>query len=255
MYVVAASNHPDRVECPVPWRVDEREIFFGPCKKRIRERLRRQFLGPGVSHRQVSDGPLMVGVNGNNVGQVRKIVFAGWVRQVMTFQEGSHRLVGDRYRALLDAVKSPLHVRPIVQNGKLIGYEHVSEEHLECGEWVEDLVSDPDSPLVRKQGRTLLVRNGSAWQAFDRDCCMVLENHFFAQGQEGIKGIKFDDEALNILRQAQPGTLIDRYAIFGRAKNGTANGLRGTYLEIVGDLAETFIKWLGERTEQAHRRT
>jgi len=37
VYVVAASKNPDAVECVVPYRVNDDMIFFGPCKKRLRE--------------------------------------------------------------------------------------------------------------------------------------------------------------------------------------------------------------------------
>ncbi len=48
LYVVSASDNPERVECRVPWMVDSEQIFFGPCKKRLRERFRREYLAAGV---------------------------------------------------------------------------------------------------------------------------------------------------------------------------------------------------------------
>jgi hypothetical protein len=47
LYIVAASPDPDGVQCPVPFEVDPDETFFGPCKKPIRELLRKESLGPG----------------------------------------------------------------------------------------------------------------------------------------------------------------------------------------------------------------
>ena len=54
MYVVASSSDPDFVRCKVPWRVDEDLIFFGPCKKRLRTRLRNGFLRQGTNYRETS---------------------------------------------------------------------------------------------------------------------------------------------------------------------------------------------------------
>ena len=91
-----------------------------------------------------------------------------------------------------------------------------------------------------------MVRRGTAWEAFDRDCCLLLENCFFAQGQ----GIKFDKEALNVLRQVPPKRPgIDNYAVFGRTANRQVNGLRGTFLAMSGDLADHFVAWLKDQSQ------
>jgi len=248
MYTVAASSQPDHIYCRVPWRVDEHLIFFGPCKKRMRERLRRQFLGEGISHVQTNDDLFIVGVNGSNKEKIRKVVWAGRLSEVMTFAEADRRLRGDRFRKLREHRLSPFHVRPIMKNGELIGYEHVSDEHIKGGEWILDLMSPSAKPNVRVEERKLILRQGTPWQAFDRDCCMLLENRFFALGQ----GIEFDEVALEILRQAQPEKSgIDRYAIFGRTASGQADGLRGWFLEITGHLANRFIAWLKDRSRKA----
>ena len=253
MYSVRASKDPDNIRCVVPWRVDESLVFFGPCKKRIRERLRGRFLGADRNHAAMTEDLFIVGVNGANLERVRKVVWWGRLSEVMTFAEAAGRLRGERFRKLRDHPVSPLHVRPLVESGRLIGYEHVSKEHIRCGEWVSDLVSNSERQNVHVDGRRLMLRHGSPWEAFDRDCCMLLENRFFALGQ----GIEFDEEALDILRDAQPGRPgIDSYAVFGLTANGQANGLRGTFLELAGELAERFVAWLEDRpTEGAtHRR-
>ena len=54
----------------------------------------------------------------------------------MTFAEADRLLKGDRFQELLKHPCSPLHVRPLVESGEVIGYEHVSEEHIKCGEWI-----------------------------------------------------------------------------------------------------------------------
>jgi acyl-CoA-binding protein len=77
---------------------------------------------------------------------------------------------------------------------------------------------------------------------------MLIENRFFAQG----KGINFDEESLEILREAQQDkTGIDSYALFGLTANGHANGLRGTFLNITDKFADRFIAWLEGHSPKA----
>jgi len=250
MYVVAASPDPDNVRCKVPWRVDKDLIFFGPCKKRIRELLRKNYLLPDKSHSNVDEYTFIVGVNGSNPIQSRKVVWAGKLSEVMTFAEADKRMQGDRFLKLREHSSSPLHVHRMVENGEFIGYEHVSNEHIKNDRWVLDLVSNSANPYIHVEGRKLIVQRGKIEQVFNRDCCMFLENRFFADGQ----GLEFDEEALEILRNAQPGKCgIDRYAIFGRQKKGKGNaeGLVGRYLSITGELANRFVAWVEKRSGEA----
>jgi hypothetical protein len=241
LYVVAASNDPDSVRCVVPWQVDRDLVFFGPCKKRIRERLRRQFLRGSKSHATVTERLFIVGVNAGNSQRIRKIVWLGRVAEVMTFAEATARLRGGRFQELLDHPASPLHVRPLLEKNKLVGYEHVSDEHIQNDAWISDLVTGSGRHRVRVDGRKLVLLQGSSAEAFDRDCCLLLENRFFAHG----KGIELDDHAMRILRDAQPDRRgIDGYAVFGLTASGEANGLRGTFLEMAGQVADRFVEWL-----------
>jgi hypothetical protein len=246
MYVLDSSKSPDSVQCVVPWRVDEELIYFGPCKRRLRQRLRKECLADGRAHCTVRDDLYIVSVNGSNAKRVRKVVSAGKLSEVMTFAEAAARLDGDRFSELREAPKSPLHVRPHFQGGELVGYEHVSFEHIENDEWITDLVSKPAK--VSLNGRTIRLRPGvRSRDVFDRDCCMLLDNLFFAQGE----GVQFDQEGVNILNAAQPGVAgIDAYAVFGLDAAGKANGLRGRFLEMNGDLADRFVAWLTDRAQR-----
>lgn len=261
MYVLGASSDPDAIRCVVPWRVDDSVIFFGPCKKRIRERLRKHFLREDCNHSVVREEVHIVGVNASTHAKIRKIVWAGRLSQVMTFAEADKRLGGRRFEKLRGCRTSPLHVRPVLKNGRLIGYEHVSDEHLMNDAWVSDLVSVPPASTasradwnhllcnrgMRLSKRKLIVGNGTPWQCFDRDCCMLLKNRFFAQGQ----GIEFDERGIAILRKAQHGRRdIDRCSIFGRS-GGKPIGLRGGFLKIEDDLARKFVIWLNGRIRNA----
>jgi hypothetical protein len=258
MYVLDASKDPNSVCCVVPWRVDEKEIFFGPCKMGIRERLRKQHLRTDCHHRIIADDLFIVSVNGSNAERIRKVVSAGKVSEVMTFREADKRLRGDRFREMREHRLSPLHVRPVEEGGKFVGYERVSGEHAyrekdkPYDKWVYDLVSDPEGfEITPKEGQERLILRRAPTQDFDRDCCMLLANLFFAQGQ----GIQFDKQAVDILKEAQPDRPgIDAYAVFGLDAAGRVNGLRGNFLEMDGDLANRFVAWLNDRARRVAAR-
>lgn len=244
MYSVAASSDPDRIECVVPWRINNEFIFFGPCKKRIRENMRKKFT---KNSNKPNDIIYIVGVNGSNFQQVRKIVFCGEVIEVMTFAEAYHKLYGEEYEKLRNHRMSPLHLKPIYEREKLIGYEHVSLEHIQNDAWVSDVISHKNIQNVIVEDRIILLKKGTPEKIFDRDCCMLLRNLFFASG----KGIRFDNMGLSLLRDAQPQKAnIDNYAVFGRTKNGHANGLRGTYLEIIEPISDRFIEWIDQKVKE-----
>src|SRR5262249_15330434 len=154
------------------------------CKRRLRERLRKEYLADGCAHSAVSDDLYIVSVNGSNAKRVRKVVTAGKLSEVMTFAEAATRLDGDRFAEMRDDPISPLPVRPVLVGGKLVGDRHASREHID-DDWIGDLTSEPEQ--VSLSGRTIRLRPGAAAKdVFDRDCCMLLDNLFFAQG-EGIQ--------------------------------------------------------------------
>ena len=249
IYVLGANSNPDGVRSRVPWRVDEKLIFFGPDKKGIRKCLREKFLGPYRSHHTVTEELFIVGVNTLGKVKKRKVVWWGKLSEVMTFAEADKRLKGDRFQKLRNHRCSPLHVRPVLEDGMLIGYKHVSDEHIKKEEWVSDLVSKSARANVLVKGRQLTLKHGKPWQAFDRDCCMLLENRFFALGKDIQPGIEFDEQAMDILREAQPEkSHIDDPAIFGRDNNGKVIGLRDHFLKIPDNLTNRFVAWLESRS-------
>jgi hypothetical protein len=201
------------------------------------------YLSKDCSRRKVADDLFIVGVNGSNRQRIRKVVWAGKVSEVMTFAEAYGQLGEERFRELREDDYSPLHVEPVETTD--VGYRHRSKLHIQDNDWVFDLVSVSSRSGVKRDGRRLILRKGArSWEAFDRDCCLLLDNVFFAQGQ----GLKFDKVSIKLLRDAQRGKSgIDNYAIFGLTANGQANGLRGHYLTIDGHLADDFVVWLKDR--------
>ncbi len=243
IYVVAINSDPDYLYPAVPWPISPGLFFFGPCKRRIREMMRKRYLNADCGYRKTRDDVFIVGVNASSSQSPRKVIWAGKLSMVMTFAEAYKRFSrSPSFRNLLDAEYSPLHLRPILDNdGELIGYVHVGGEHREHKEWVSDLISPSNRDFVQVRGRRLIVKNARPGEVLERDCCMLLESLFCASGE----GISFDRQSLNILRKAQARRRgVNANAIFGRTTNGQADGRRGGFLVIRDELGKQFVRWL-----------
>lgn len=239
VYVVNSSPNPERVECRVPWALDEEEIFFGPCKITLRQHLKKHLLRDAPEATPPHDIHLL-GVNGLGGGKVRKVVWAGRVKRLMTFARAAEVLRGGRDEQFWELDRSPLHVEPEYRGGELVGYRW-RPGSLHEGDWVCDLTSKPRS--VRLSGDWVRPRPGSSPEkAFNRDLCFLAENLHYASGQ----GLEIDDTLLELLRRAQPGVRgIDARAIFGRTASGEVNGRRGSYLAITHpDSIRRLRSWL-----------
>ncbi len=238
LYVVAASHNPDNVECVVPYRINDDVIFFGPCKKRLREWLCNCYLKESGDSTPKED-IFVVGVNGSNRQRVRKIVWAGRVTRVMTFEAAYHALTTPEFQEMRSHHFSPLHVKPLYDTtGEFLGYEHISREHERGDNWVLDFTNRRSNPYAIKRGRQLLLKsNADRRQAFSRDCCFLCDNIFFAQGA----GIPITSEILAVLKRVQSDKKITPYAIFGHRADASAEGLTGRYLCISGELAKDLM--------------
>jgi len=236
LYVIERSHNPDKIECVVPFRVNEQEIFFGPCKKRLRKELREKYLSSSCNYNNIDDDIYVIGVNGSNPNKDRKILFIGKITEIMTFEQAYKRLTDVKYHGLKKLPNSPLHVKPIYKENKLIGYEHISDEHKENDEWRWDFVKKSKQYLNFNAEEKTIHSDGS-WEAFPRDCCMLMENIFWAdkdekQSHKKTDGLKINKEVISILQEVQNNKVIEDYYIFGKQKNGNAEGLIGRYLKI-----------------------
>lgn len=239
LYVMSASPKPDDVECLVPYSISHKEIFFGPCKKRLRKKLCDQYLETS-NDVNPNESIFVVGVNGSNPEKCRKIIWAGRIIRLMTFEVAYNKLTASKYRQMRLENKSPLHVRPLYDNaGKFKGYEHCSLMHKKDDNWVLDFVTRRNNRYVRLEGKQLLLTPiESRYQALLRDCCFLLDNLFFAQGV----GVPITIKILDILKETQPERKdIDEYAIFGRRSDGSADGRTGCWLEVTGESAKELV--------------
>lgn len=246
IYIVGASSDPDRVECAVPWKVDDAEIFFGPCKKKLRESLRPRFLGPKADRAKAREDVFLAGFNALPAsGRVRKVVWAGRIREAMSFGRAWLELTDERYESLRSARATPLHLEPIQGDGRPTAYRHFGLEHAEGGKWVDDILTPEAKRLARISGETVqLARGMSWWEGFPRDVCFLLDNLFFASGS----GLDVDDELVALLREAQPDRRgVSKLAVFSLSRSGVPDGRRGGHLELTGDLANRFVRWVRSR--------
>lgn len=129
-YVVGASSNPDGVECGVPWRVSDSEVFFGPCKMKLRQELRPRLLGPKVDRAKVQEDLFLVGFNAlPATRRVRKVVWAGRMHEAMSFGRAWLDLTDSRYQPLRSARATPLHLEPLEGDGHPTSYRHFGLEH------------------------------------------------------------------------------------------------------------------------------
>lgn len=244
VYIMSASTDPDVCERSVPFAINDQEIFFGPCKKNLRSELRRQLLDGGAAAAVPDSDIYLVGLNGTNDRRVRKIIWAGRIKKVMTFAEAWDALVDADYRSMREDPATPLHMEPIREKGELVGYRHVGTLHQ--NDWILDVVGRRKSAKYEVDEQTVrLAGDASASAAFTRDTCMLLENTFTAVGA----GVPVDDEILKILQEAQTSGPIDDFAVFGYQKNGAVEGRSGRWLLLEGDLATRFMKYLRSRID------
>lgn len=77
------------------------------------------------------------------------------------------------------------------QARRLVGYEHVGTLHAK--DWILDLAGKRVSWKYDVQGKRVRVTSGlDPWSAFNRDCCLLLDNLFSANGA----GIELDEGSI-----------------------------------------------------------
>jgi hypothetical protein len=183
LYVLGASSSADRVNCTVPWKVSDSEIFFGPCKKRLRERLRRQLLDSKTDRAHVKEDIVFAGFNAlppaSLVRQVRKVVWAGRVKEAMSFGRAWLDLRGEEYKPMRSHPETPLHLEPLGDTGKPTAYRHFGLQHEERDKWLDDVLTPAARARVEVETKTVrLPPNVSWWDGFPRDICFLLHNLF-----------------------------------------------------------------------------
>ena len=80
-YILAASKDPDKVDCFVLYKINSEIIFFGPCKKHLREIFYKDYLKNALTGEvELQEDIYLIGMNGANNEKIRKIV---WVPRIV----------------------------------------------------------------------------------------------------------------------------------------------------------------------------
>ncbi len=237
VYIVAENSNPDKLQdCTVPYLVNKEIIFFGPCKKRLRQSLCY------LVNSKLTQDLFLIGLNASNGKKERKIIWVGKIKKALTFSQAWNEVKNKPdFRNMIEDDYSPIHLRPILQNGELKGYKHVSKMHGEDGKWLLDLISSTKDKRIdiAEDSASIRVKDGfTSSCVLNRDCCFILDNIFFAQ----MGGIEIDTEILKIFKDSQKKRKdIDKYAIFGRQSNGNADGKIGGWIKVKDNLAKKLI--------------
>jgi len=260
-------KNPDRVECCVPTLINHKDIFFGPCKKPLREKMFDNYLRNFISRGscEINGNECFIGFNASDKSNmVRKIVFAGKIKELMTFEQAYKEFKdGGMDPHFFNNRCSPIHVKPDYDDlGNFRGYIRRSNLHnkkLGHGvyKWHRDFTRKRNKTIKESSEITINpdeIRLNNATQHerikhFNLDCCFLCEKIFFALG----KGMSINDEILNILKEAQTErTDIDNYCIFGRRKDKSIEGKTGNYLEITGKLGDELINIIRKESSKIH---
>ena len=212
IYILGTSNEWNYIFTPVPYKLSEKELFFGPCKKLVRQDLKKKLLrnSPDFDLQSNSYKVYIVGINPSKRNETRKFLFAAKILKLFTFKYAweYYQNRADKeinVRKMIDGIKgkngkaySPLHLKPIKR-----GYRHRTNEHE--NDWVYDLLSGnkgggevkkflQNAGIIegydRKANDTLMrylqktnneiFRDDKLKIIFERDCCFSAENIFFS---------------------------------------------------------------------------
>ena len=232
IYILGTSNEWNYVCTPVPYKISERELFFGPCKKLVRQDLKKKFLRNSLEV-DLESSPYqiyIVGINPSKRNGVRKFLFAGKILRLFTFKHAweyywSRAKNENNVRKMIEGIKgengkiySPLHLEPIEG-----GYRHRTNEHEKS--WVYDLLSGnqnggeiknilktanliegynrkTNDNLMRyfKNKNNEIYRDDKLKIVFERDCCFSAENIFFSS-KDAECPISFNFEFLELIKE------------------------------------------------------
>lgn len=99
IYILGESSNPDVITCGVPYEINSKEIFFGPCKAKLRKYFWNKYLKNSKSKiEKANNGIFFIGLN--SASSERKIVWAGEMKLVMTFKKAFELLKGSKYNKM-----------------------------------------------------------------------------------------------------------------------------------------------------------
>jgi hypothetical protein len=252
-----AKHSPFNICCPVPKKIDENEIFFGPCMALLREKFYRDYLQKAViqgkESQLIRNEIFLVGINSTSKGLPRRIIWAGKIKELTTFKGAWDKInsskIKEKYYYLINGKDSPLLVEPILDNnGNFIGYKQ-RKNGTHKGFWKKDLCSNYKNleeifNIKATKNEIKLTNYSKREQIFNRDICLWLENIFYVNGL----GIILDEDFLKIIKKIKPNK---KDTINNRNPFGTTNKKPIVYrnygLQIENEHVDKFISLVKEK--------
>lgn len=267
-YIVAAGSSADELTCGVPLKVNNDYIFFGPCMKRYREDLYKTYLkNEKIGKKEIDKDIYFLGMSGSKVknakkDEIRKILWFGKLVAMFTFEHMHYYIdslqnkeLKSDFEKIKNLADSPLHIQPIFENNLLIGYELRSSYHF--GKWFNDIASDKSKLRISNKKKVILKNPDEHHEVFDRDCCLLFENIFYAEG----KGLEIDSEILTIFKEhphlsQRAHTITSRYYIYGKIEGSNrAIGLEGRGLKFTGTLGKKLFECMLKKISSIEKTT
>jgi len=252
-----ASHSSDQINCPVPKKINEDEIFFGPCMPNIRASLFKKYLKlnilEGKENCFINDEIYLAGINSIKKGLVRKILWTGQIVELTTFKGAWEKIHlsdknKEKYQLLITGDDQPLHVEPIQEEkNQLIGYRH-RKNGTHRKDWIRDLTTDynnikqnfiinPDKNEIR------LIDKKKRLNVLNRDISFWMKKIFYVN----TLGIVLDDDFLDIIRLAIPDKKdsISNRTPFGKT-NKTPLVMRNQGLVLIDEYVDSFVSLVKE---------
>jgi hypothetical protein len=133
-YIIATVGLNYRLRGTVPW-VKEGQVFFGPCKKRMRPEMK--------------PGDHVIGISPAGVGKKRRVLLWMRISERMTFAQAYER--GETERLFRLARGNAIHVRPRKGVDAVMGdpdsYEHIPHA-THSSDWKADIRGERDAFFV-----------------------------------------------------------------------------------------------------------
>jgi len=283
IYILGSGNiyngKNDAVSSLVPYKINEKELFFGPCKRKIREEIKKTYLKnlDYIYSNQLNSDIYLIGINPNiqGSGEIRQLLFGGKVQEIFTFKYAWEKynkaskninqvkkmiygtkniLFGcghEKKENLIDnkqEIQSPLHLKPIIKEKKYIGYEHRTKMHEK--DWIRDILTDNEQIKLRRiKDVDLVIQQNKIKKQIDelqldfgRDCCFSLENIFFSDKRDPHP-IPLDDTFFTLIKNGLENPKgADLKSPFGYNKKGYKFGKMD--VKLVGENGRKFIDHL-----------
>lgn len=208
------------------------EIFFGPCKKEMRWKIRE------CMEKSLSAKVYVVGLS-NSTFKPRAIVYYMKI-------EGKAMTFGEAYNRFPDVIGIGIHIKPTKKEVTYDDFQYYRKERAikmpyeplevvgsckkaphNCNyEWIKDIARDYDDSL-KKCGP---------------DCCFISSKDSIFFGKEYIK---IDKEFCNLLKKGTP-LLIGKLNENEITINNPIPNAKGNHLVLKDKIAEGMVKKLGE---------